>query len=255
MTNNLLQKTARDKYDTPPPFIIPITNYFIEKKISISIKKSHDEQEKYKEEIVIENFLINKNKLSILEYLYNLPETLNFDYNIDNFTSINASHNNFSDLSYIINQRKFGFTHALDKYPILSTFGLSSCICIIIYDKIKKNGYLSHIDDMTKFDSLFNIRNYFNFKNTNDIDIYLVGGIDNEYLILMIYQIFDMLKITKLIKKTNLNSKHKYPIVSIDTRTGEIGILLNQNYKFLNIINFNACIESPLEKDYIATNI
>jgi chemotaxis receptor (MCP) glutamine deamidase CheD len=156
-------------------------------------------------------------------------------------------------------QHTIVISHALDKYPIVGTYGLNSCVSLILYEPNYKIGVVTHFDGLPgwsqathqrrgyklEFDPLkYNIGNALahvykiigdnTYSSKLEFDVYIVGGIYrmSEVTIVDIYEL-----ITKKFENVVFNIKGRNLLghdnqkrnVAIDTRTGEL-------YRFINRI-------------------
>ena len=149
-------------------------------------------------------------------------------------------------------------SHAYDKYPIVGTYGLNSCVSLILYEPNYKIAIVTHFDGLpgwskrthelrgTKlnFDPLFEnvnsaVENVYKILNKSfneklKFDTYIIGGIYkmSEITVVDIYNLINdkYINVSFNIKGRNLfghdNQKRN---VAIDTRTGKL-------YQFINRI-------------------
>jgi hypothetical protein len=129
---------------------------------------------------------------------------------------------------------------ATPEHPIIGTYSLGPCVCIIMRDPITTKTMLAHIDSNT-IDPLriFDM----NFVDSSKIDLYIVGG-DNSSDDLT-SSLLDKLELLSLLD--NNSNKDRYNIklvwlidwnsndVSIDSRNGDIYLNLGTVSNFMEI--------------------
>lgn len=131
---------------------------------------------------------------------------------------------------------QIGFCKYTDKIPILSTFGLGPCHCLIVYDTKTKIALLSHIDPLSLLDKL---ENELSKIISNTLEIYLIGGEDNIKDTIKIYNILVKLNIDKFIKGTSLHKNKITSTIGVDTRNGKIDCYLDHNFKKIKFNEFS----------------
>jgi len=117
------------------------------------------------------------------------------------------------------------------EHPIIGTYGLASCICIIMRDPITTKTMLAHIDPIT----IEPLNIFFStFNDIPKIDIYIIGGNNssNDLAISLLNKLEEKynIKLIWLIDSDNNN-------VSIDSRNGDI---------YLNLDNIDDFMDIPL---------
>jgi len=141
-----------------------------------------------------------------------------------------------------INQRECGFTNKDRKYPIIGTYGASTCYILVIRDKITTNTLLYHIDSLTDLSIKQDMFKY-SILDPSNTDIYLIGGnstsknIGHNILTQLVNCGFS--NSLKFINILNSNSNS----LIIDSRTGHI--LLDKD---CNITYFKTSINKEFRK-------
>jgi len=115
---------------------------------------------------------------------------------------------------------------ATSEHPIIGTYGLGPCICIIMRDPISTKTMLAHIDSTT----IEPLNIFFStFNDIAKIDVYIVGGDNssNDLAISLLEEKYNI-KLIWLIDSDNND-------VSIDSRNGDIYLNLNNINNFMDI--------------------
>jgi hypothetical protein len=112
------------------------------------------------------------------------------------------------------------------EHPIIGTYGLGPCICIIMRDPISTKTMLAHIDSTT----IEPLNIFFStFNDIAKIDVYIVGGDNssNDLAISLLDEKYNI-KLIWLIDNDNND-------ISIDSRNGDIYLNLNNINNFMDI--------------------
>jgi hypothetical protein len=120
---------------------------------------------------------------------------------------------------------------ATPEHPIIGTFGLGPCVCIIMRDPVTTKTMLAHIDAYT-IDPIGTFDEH--FMDSSEINLYIVGGNDS----------IDLTFLLEILNKLELN-ENRYNIkllwmiddrpndVSIDSRNGDIYLNLKGESVFM----------------------
>jgi len=140
----------------------------------------------------------------------------------------------------IIQQQEAGLLDNSSEIRNISTFGISKCHAIIIYNTINKRTFLLHVDSMCDLSILNNIYKFLDIVDPDSVEIFITGGQGN---LDDTQKILDKLKMLNLMYRINLemkiHSKKLSTFVNINIDTGIISPTTCSDYKTMPLRKIN----------------